>query len=198
MASVPPYTPIGFADSVLEAGAQVLVLPARYSDHAGKLLRQPAMGCARCCRSLGRGGRLSHDAVRAGGRTRRARHQRAQVLLPVGTRAHGRRQRTRQVPERRRRGVGAYDVHGRADEPADARHLVAALDKVLLPGTAARATERAMMKNAYVLSLAAVVLTGSGCFRTVYHGLEPPAYQPATQSVRRNREDNSSWQHFFV
>ncbi len=55
-----------------------------------------------------------------------------------------------------------------------------------------------MMKNASLLSLAAVVLTGSGCFRTVYHNLQPPSYQPATQSVRRNREDNSSWQHFFV
>lgn len=54
------------------------------------------------------------------------------------------------------------------------------------------------MKNSCPLTMAAIVLAATGCFRTAYHNLEPPSYQLTTQSVHRNREDNSSWQHFFV
>ena len=53
------------------------------------------------------------------------------------------------------------------------------------------------MRTVQTLALAAVLLAASGCFRTVYHHLEPPSYQPATQSPRVVRED-SGWQHFFI
>ena len=54
------------------------------------------------------------------------------------------------------------------------------------------------MRRARPLALVGILLAASGCFRTVYHHLEPPSYQPATQSVRPNRELNSGWQHFFI
>ena len=53
------------------------------------------------------------------------------------------------------------------------------------------------MRTVQTLALAAVLLAASGCFRTVYHHLEPPSYQPATQSPRVVRED-SGWQHVFI
>jgi len=53
------------------------------------------------------------------------------------------------------------------------------------------------MRTAQTLALAAVLLATTGCFRTVYHHLEPPSYQPATQAPRVARED-SGWQHFFI
>jgi hypothetical protein len=52
------------------------------------------------------------------------------------------------------------------------------------------------MRTARALALAAVVLATTGCFRTVYHNLEPPSAQVTTQSSRPR--ENSGWQHFFV
>ena len=52
------------------------------------------------------------------------------------------------------------------------------------------------MRAAQMLVLAAVTLAATGCFRTVYHNLEPPSYHPTTQSSRPR--ENSGWQHFFV
>ena len=54
------------------------------------------------------------------------------------------------------------------------------------------------MKKVSALVLVAFVLAVTGCFRTVYHNLEPPSYQLTAQSVRPNREENSSWQSFFI
>jgi len=53
------------------------------------------------------------------------------------------------------------------------------------------------MRRARPLALVGILLAATGCFRTVYHHLEPPSYQPATQSPRVVRED-SGWQHFFI
>ena len=53
------------------------------------------------------------------------------------------------------------------------------------------------MRPARLLALAGLLWATTGCFRTVYHHLEPPSYQPATHSPRVVRED-SGWQHFFL
>src|SRR5436190_1171365 len=47
------------------------------------------------------------------------------------------------------------------------------------------------------LALVTILLAVSGCFRTVYHNLEPPSYQLPT-SLPRGPRENSGWQHFFV
>jgi hypothetical protein len=47
------------------------------------------------------------------------------------------------------------------------------------------------------LALVGILLAATGCFRTVYHNLEPPSYQPAMHSPPVVRED-SGWQHFFL
>ena len=52
------------------------------------------------------------------------------------------------------------------------------------------------MKSIPTLALAGVLCAATGCFRTVYHHLEPPTYVP-TATARVVRED-SSWQHFFL
>ena len=49
------------------------------------------------------------------------------------------------------------------------------------------------------MALAVALLAATGCYRTVYHHLEPPSYQPATQAPRvmPERED-SGWRSFFL
>jgi hypothetical protein len=54
------------------------------------------------------------------------------------------------------------------------------------------------MKTARLFAVAIALLAATGCFRTVYHHLEPPTYEPATQPVRPDRENNSGWQGFFL
>ncbi len=53
------------------------------------------------------------------------------------------------------------------------------------------------MRRARLLALVGILLAATGCFRTVYHHLEPPSYQPATYPARVMRDD-SGWQHFFL
>jgi hypothetical protein len=48
------------------------------------------------------------------------------------------------------------------------------------------------------LVLAGTLAAATGCFRTVYHNLEPTSYQPTARVAPHDREKNSSWQHFFI
>ncbi len=54
------------------------------------------------------------------------------------------------------------------------------------------------MKTARLSALAVLLLALTGCFRTVYHHLEPPSYQRAALPPHVPREADSGWQHFFI
>src|SRR5436309_2206580 len=73
--------------------------------------------------------------------------------------------------------------------------MVARVELVLLPGPIPVPPP---MKPSAVVLCGLILVAATGCFRTIYHHLEPPAGNAAGRPKQVRVDDDSGWQHFFL